>query len=106
MGGAKPPEYEKGGEPRPSLYPERRESPKTEGILIAVLSLLGTLGGSYFANKKSSALIAYRLEELEKKVDKHNSVVERTYGLEEAQAVLEEKIKVANHRIEDLENRA
>ena len=48
----------------------------TEGILIAVLSLLGTLGGSYFANKKSSALIAYRLEELEKKVDKHNSVVE------------------------------
>ena len=78
----------------------------TEGILIAVLSLLGTLGGSYFANKKSSALIAYRLEELEKKVDKHNSVVERTYGLEEAQAVLEEKIKVANHRIEDLEKRA
>lgn len=57
----------------------------TEGILIAVLSLLGTLGGSYFANRKSSALIAYRLEE--------------------AQAVLEEKIKVANHRIEDLENR-
>ena len=72
--------------------------------IIAVLSLLGTLGGSYFANKRSSALIAYRLEELEKKVDKHNSVVERTYGLEEAQAVLEEKIKVANHRIEDLEN--
>ena len=75
-----------------------------EGIIIAVLSLLGTLGGSYFANKRSSALIAYRLEELEKKVDKHNSVVERTYGLEEAQAVLEEKIKVADHRIEDLEN--
>lgn len=49
----------------------------TEGILIAVLSLLGTLGGSYFANKKSSALIAYRLEELEKKVDKHNSVIEK-----------------------------
>lgn len=46
-----------------------------EGIIIAVLSLLGTLGGSYFANKRSSALIAYRLEELEKKVDKHNSVV-------------------------------
>ena len=54
----------------------------TEGIIIAVLSLLGTLGGSYFANKKNSALIAYRLEELEKKVDKHNSVIERTYSLE------------------------
>ena len=77
----------------------------TEGILTAVLSLLGTLGGSYFANMKSSALIAYRLEELEKKVDKHNSVIERTYSLEEAQAVIEEKIKVANHRIDDLEKK-
>lgn len=76
----------------------------TEGIIVGVLSLIGTLAGTYFANRKSSALIAYRLELLEKKVDKHNSVVERTYGLEEAQAVLEEKIKVANHRIEDLEN--
>ena len=78
----------------------------TVGSLIAVLSLLGTLGGSYFANKKNSALIAYRLEELEKKVDKHNSVIERTYSLEEAQAVIEEKIKVANHRIDDLEKKA
>lgn len=78
----------------------------TEGIIIAVLSLLGTLGGSYFANKKNSALIAYRLEELEKKVDKHNSVIERTYSLEEAQAVIEEKIKVANHRFDDLEKKA
>ena len=77
----------------------------TEGILIAVLSLLGTLGG-YLANRKSTALIAYRLEELEKKVDKHNSVIERTYSLEETQAVLEEKIKVANHRIDDLEKKA
>ena len=75
----------------------------TEGILIAVLSLLGTLGGSYFANKKSSALIAYRLEELEKKVDKHNSVIERTFKLEEQAALIEERIKAANHRIEDLE---
>ena len=77
-----------------------------EGIIVAALSLVGTLGGSYFANKKNSALIAYRLEELEKKVDKHNSVIERTYSLEEAQAVIEEKIKVANHRIDDLEKKA
>ena len=70
----------------------------TEGIIVGVLSLIGTLAGTYFANRKSSALIAYRLELLEKKVDKHNSV-------EEQAAVIEEKIKVANHRIEDLENR-
>lgn len=76
----------------------------TEGIIVGVLSLIGTLAGTYFANRKSSALIVYRLELLEKKVDKHNSVVERTFKLEEQTAVIEEKIKVANHRIEDLED--
>lgn len=77
----------------------------TEGIIVGVLSLIGTLAGTYFANRKSSALIAYRLELLEKKVGKHNSVVERTFKLEEQTAIIEEKIKVANHRIEDLESR-
>lgn len=77
----------------------------TEGIIVGILSLIGTLAGTYFANRKSSALIAYRLELLEKKVDKHNAVVERTFKLEEQTAVIEEKIKVANHRIEDLESR-
>lgn len=77
----------------------------TEGIIVGILSLIGTLAGTYFANRKSSALITYRLELLEKKVDKHNSVVKRTFKLEEQTAVIEEKIKVANHRIEDLESR-
>ncbi len=72
-------------------------------IMVAALALVGTLAGSWLANRKSAALIAYRLEELEKKVDKHNQVIERTYRLEEQEAILEEKIKVANHRIEDLE---
>ena len=75
----------------------------TEGILIAVLSLAGTLAGAYLANRRSSALIAYRLEQLEAKVAKHNSIVERTYRLEEQAVLAEEKIKVANHRIDDLE---
>lgn len=72
-------------------------------IIVAALALVGTLAGSWLANRKSAALIAYRLEELEKKVDKHNQVIERTYRLEEQQLLLEEKVKVANHRIEDLE---
>ena len=72
-------------------------------IIIGVLAMVGTLGGAYFANKKSTALIAYRLEQLEKKVDKHNQVVERTYALEEKTGLLEERVKVANHRIDDLE---
>ena len=76
----------------------------TETIIVAVLSLFGTLAGAYYANKKSSALIAYRLEQLENKVEKHNNVIERVFLLEKNEAVIEEEIKVANHRIDDLEN--
>lgn len=78
----------------------------TETILVAALSLAGTLAGAYLANRKSAALVAYRLAQLERKVDKHNQVVERTYALEEAVSVLDERVKVANHRIADLEGRA
>ena len=74
-----------------------------ETILVALMSLAGTLAGAYFANRKSSALIAYRLEQLEGKVDKHNQVIERTYALEESVALMDERVKVANHRIADLE---
>lgn len=55
------------------------------------------------AQRKTSALIAYRLSELEKKVDKHNNLVERTYALERVADLHDEKIRVANHRIDDLE---
>ena len=75
----------------------------SETIFVAILSLVGTLSGSYFAQKKTTALIAYRLEQLEKKVQLHNDAVERLYEVEKTQEVHEEKIKVANHRIDDLE---
>ncbi|MBQ8263447.1 MAG: hypothetical protein IJY96_01575 [Oscillospiraceae bacterium] len=75
----------------------------TDTIMVALLSLAGTLTGAYFANRKSTALVIYRLEQLENKVNKHNQVIERTYKLEEQEALLEEKVKVANHRIDDLE---
>jgi len=52
---------------------------------------------------KKDALQAYRIEQLEKKVDKHNNLVERTYKLEERAGICEEKIKVSDHRIADLE---
>lgn len=76
----------------------------TETIIVAVLALIGTLAGAYMANRKSSALIAYRLEQLEEKVNKHNNVIERTYLLEKNEAIFEEKLEVVNHRIDDLEN--
>lgn len=53
---------------------------------------------------KRDELQAYRIGQLERKVDKHNQVVERTYKLEQDESLLEEKIKVANHRIDDLEH--
>lgn len=72
-------------------------------IIVAVLALVGTLCGSFFAHRKSTALLSYRLEQLEEKVDLHNKVIERTYRLEEKEALMDEKMRVANHRIDDLE---
>lgn len=51
-------------------------------ILVAVLSLAGTLGGSLLGVIASSSLTRYRIEQLEKKVAAHNNLVERTYKLE------------------------
>lgn len=67
-------------------------------IIVAVISLIGTLFGSYIANSKSTALIAYRIEQLEKKVEKHNSVVERTYKLEKEMEKAFIRIDELNHR--------
>ena len=78
----------------------------TEAIIVAALGLVGTLVGSYLANRKSTALIAYRLEQLEQKVSKHNNLVERTYALEESVALMDERVREANHRIADLEGHA
>ncbi|MBQ6601307.1 MAG: hypothetical protein IIX36_06655 [Clostridia bacterium] len=72
-------------------------------VIVAIISLIGTLGGTFGGILTSTKLTNYRLEQLEKKVEAHNKVVERTYRLEEEQKVEEEKIKVINHRIEDLE---
>ena len=75
----------------------------SEAITVALIGVVGSLLGSLIGVIVSSKLIQYRLEQLEKKVDKHNHVVERMYALEERMTVAEEKIKVENHRIEDLE---
>lgn len=72
-------------------------------VIVAIISLIGTLGGTFGGILTSSKLTNYRIEQLEKKVEKHNNVVERVYILEKNEAVMDEEIKVANHRIEDLE---
>lgn len=76
----------------------------TDSIIVAILALVGTLGGSLFGILAANKLTNYRIEQLEKKVEKHNSVIERVYLLEKHEAVIDEEISVVNHRIGDLEN--
>lgn len=64
-------------------------------IIVGLLSLTGTLVGTFGGIVASSKLTAYRIEQLEKKVDKHNNFAERI-------PVIEDRIKVANHRIDEL----
>ena len=78
-----------------------------ETIIAASITGLITLAvcmvNNHYQNNSTRNLIEYRLRKLEEKVDKHNNVIDRTYKLEELTALQEEKIKVANHRIDDLE---
>lgn len=74
-------------------------------IIVAILSLIGTAVGSLAGILTANKLVMYRIEQLEKKVEKHNNLIERTYKVEESVTLLDEKIKVANHRIDDLESK-
>lgn len=77
----------------------------SETIIIALISLVGTLGGTFGGILATSKLTNYRIEQLEKKVDKHNNLIERMFKAEESINILDEKIRVANHRIGDLEEK-
>ena len=65
-------------------------------IIVALFALIGTLSGTFGGILTSSKLTAYRIQQLEEKVDTHNSFAQRI-------PIIEEKIKVINHRIDDLE---
>ena len=65
----------------------------TETIIIAILSFAGTIVGSLLGILAANKLTNYRLEQLEKKVEKHNNLVERMYNLETKVAVDEEEIE-------------
>lgn len=81
-------------------------------ILVAGLALVGTLIGHLVthrenirANERHAALIAYRLEQLELKVEAHNNLIERTYCLEKKVGVVENKIENNSGRIKSLEGK-
>ena len=75
----------------------------SDAVVVALIGLAGSGVGSLCGVLVSSRLTQYRLEQLEHKVEVHNGVIDRVYKLEERTERQEEKIKVANHRIEDLE---
>jgi tetrahydromethanopterin S-methyltransferase subunit G len=65
-------------------------------LWVAILALAGTLIGSFSGILVANKLVNYRLEQLEKKVEKHNNIIERI-------AMAENEIKIISHRIEDVE---
>lgn len=65
----------------------------TEVIIVAILSLVGTLIGTFGGIVTANKLTTFRIEQLEKKVEKHNNVIERVFNLETKEAVLEEEVE-------------
>lgn len=65
----------------------------TEVIIVAILSLVGTLIGTFGGIITANKLTTYRIEQLEKKVEKHNNVIERVFELEKHEAVIDEEIE-------------
>lgn len=71
--------------------------------ITGLITLIVCIINNNYQQKSTRSLIEYKLDELKKRVDKHNNVIERVYELERNAAVTDEKIEVANHRIADLE---
>ena len=73
-------------------------------IAVALIALFGTTLGTFGGICTANKLTNYRIEQLEKRVQAHNSLVDRMYKAEKEIRVLDEKVEVENHRIKDLEN--
>lgn len=78
----------------------------TESIIVAVITGAVTLIGTIVTILTANSKTLYRIEQLEKKQDKYNNLQERVYNLEGRADLGEERMKVANHRIDDLEKEA
>ena len=76
-----------------------------ESIIVAAITGALSLAGVYAANRKSAALMQYRLEELEKKVDRHNNLIERMYAVEEKTELQEAELRRQNERLKIMEGK-
>lgn len=70
----------------------------TEVVIVAILSLIGTIIGSLGGIMAANKLTNYRIQQLEEKVEKHNKVIERVYNLEKNEAIIKEEIEHLSHR--------
>ena len=75
----------------------------TDALISAAAAILVCVISNYYQNRKTTALMEYKIDQLTKKVDLHNNAITRLYEVERRLGIDEEKIKVANHRIGDLE---
>lgn len=75
----------------------------SEAVLVAIIGLFGSGIGSLIGALLSNKVWQYRIEQLENKVERLGTVIEKTYKLEEEHNLFDEKFKVMNHRIADLE---
>lgn len=65
----------------------------SDAVIVGLLALIGTLGGTFGGILTANKLTNYRIEQLENKVEKHNKVIERVYQLEKDEAVMQEEIE-------------
>lgn len=75
----------------------------TEALISAGAAILVCMISNYYQHRKTTALMEYKLDQLTKKVELHNNAVTRLYEAEKRLDVHDEKLKVVNHRVDDLE---
>lgn len=76
----------------------------TPEIIVSLISLIGTVFGSFAGILISNRLTNYRISQLEKKVAQHNNLIDRTYCIEKHNAVVDEEIKTLTEKINDLDD--
>lgn len=74
-----------------------------DAITVAIIGLVGSAIGSLTGIIVNSKMVQYRIEQLERQVEKHNELIDRTYKLEAAIELIDEKLREANREIQELE---
>lgn len=77
----------------------------SDAIIVAILSLVGTAIGSVVSVLTANRLTNYKIDELKKTVEKHNSLIDRTYKLERDVTLVTEKLDVLDRRVDELERK-